>query len=52
MLGLQEKNTLYDEQMNKILNFVELLRDSLTTEHGKVQLCLYHHEKATRNKWM
>ena len=38
---LEEKNALYDEQKLKILNFVELLHDSLITEHGKVLLCLY-----------
>ena len=41
---LEEKNALYDEQKLKILNFVELLHDSLITEHGKVLLCLYHCE--------
>ena len=41
---LEEKNTLYDEQKLKILNFVELLHDSLITEHGKVLLCLYQCE--------
>ncbi len=35
---LEEKNTLYDVQKQKILNFVELLHDSLITEHGKVLL--------------
>ena len=38
---LEEKNILYDEQKMKILNFVELLHDSLITEHGKALLCLY-----------
>ena len=38
---LEEKNALYDEQKMKILNFVELLHDSLISEHGKVLLCLY-----------
>ena len=38
---LEEKNALYDEQKMKIFNFVELLHDSLITEHGKVLLCLY-----------
>jgi hypothetical protein len=37
----EEKNALYDEQKQKILSFVELLHDSLITEHGKVLLCLY-----------
>ncbi len=41
---LEEKNTLYEEQRMKILNFVELLHDSLITEHGKVLLCLYQLE--------
>jgi hypothetical protein len=41
---LEEKNALYDEQKVKILNFVELLHDSLITEHGKVLLCLYQCE--------
>jgi hypothetical protein len=39
--SLEDKNILYDEQKMKILNFVELLHDSLITEHGKVLLCLY-----------
>jgi hypothetical protein len=38
---LEEKNALYEEQRQKILNFVELLHDSLLCEHGKVLLCLY-----------
>ena len=41
---LEEKNALHDEQKLKILNFVELLHDSLITEHGKVLLCLYQCE--------
>ncbi len=41
---LEEKNALYDEQKLKIFNFVELLHDSLITEHGKVLLCLYQCE--------
>ena len=41
---LEEKNALYDEQKLKILNFIELLHDSLITEHGKVLLCLYQCE--------
>ena len=41
---LEEKNALYDEQKLKILNFVELLHDSLITEHGKVLLCMYQCE--------
>ncbi len=38
---LEERNALYDEQKQKVLNFVELLHDSLLCEHGKVLLCLY-----------
>lgn len=38
---LEEKNALHEEQRQKILNFVELLHDSLLCEHGKVLLCLY-----------
>ena len=41
---LEDKNILYDEQKMKILNFVELIHDSLITEHGKVLLCLYQCE--------
>jgi hypothetical protein len=40
----EEKNALYEEQRQKILNFVELLHDSLLSEHGKVLLCLYQLE--------
>ena len=40
----EDKDALYDEQKLKILNFVELLHDSLITEHGKVLLCLYQCE--------
>ena len=40
-MTLEERNALYDEQKQKILNFVELLHESLLTEHGKVLLCLY-----------
>ena len=43
-ITLEERNALYDEQKLKILNFVELLHDSLITEHGKVLLCLYQCE--------
>jgi hypothetical protein len=38
---LDEKIALYEEQKQKILNFVELLHDSLLCEHGKVLFCLY-----------
>ena len=41
---LEEKNGLYNEQKLKILNFAELLHDSLITEHGKVLLCMYQCE--------
>ncbi len=41
---LEDKNNLYDEQKMKIANFLELLHDSLITEHGKVLLCLYQCE--------
>ncbi len=40
-MTLEEKNALYEEQRMRILNFVELLHDSLLCEHGKVVLCLY-----------
>ena len=40
-MTLDEKNIHYDELKQKILNFVNLLHDSLITEHGKVLLCLY-----------
>ena len=40
-MTLEEKNELHEEQKQKILNFVELLHDSLLCEHGKVLLCLY-----------
>ena len=40
-MTLEEKTALYDEQKQKILSFVELLHDSLITEHGKVLFCLY-----------
>ncbi len=40
-MTLEERNALYDFQKQKILNFVELLHDSLLCEHGKVLLCLY-----------
>ena len=41
---LEERNALYDEQKQKVLNFVELLHDSLLCEHGKVLLYLYQCE--------
>jgi len=40
-MTLEEKTALHEEQRQKVLNFVELLHDSLITEHGKVLLCLY-----------
>jgi hypothetical protein len=40
----EEKNALYEEQRQKILNFVDLLHDTLLCEHGKVLLCLYQCE--------
>ena len=43
-MTIDEKNALYDVQKQKILNFVELLHDSLITEHGKVLLCFYQCE--------
>ena len=43
-MTLEEKNALYEEQRQKILNFVDLLHDSLLSEHGKVLLCLYQCE--------
>ncbi len=43
-MTLEEKNALYEEQRMRILNFVELLHDSLLCEHGKVLLCLYQCE--------
>ena len=43
-MTLEEKIALYEEQRMRILNFVELLHDSLLCEHGKVLLCLYQCE--------
>ncbi len=40
----EERNALYEEQKTQILSFVNLLHDSLLTEHGKVLLCLYQLE--------
>ena len=42
--SLEDKMNLCEEQKLKILNFIELLHDSLITEHGKVLLCLYQCE--------
>ncbi len=44
-MTLEEKNTLYEEQRMKILNFVELLHDTCLSEDGKVLLCLYQCQK-------
>ena len=43
-MTLEQKNELYEEQRIRILNFVELLHNSLICEHGKVLLCLYQCE--------
>jgi hypothetical protein len=43
-MTLEERNALYEEKKQKILSFVELLHESLITEHGKVLLCLYQCE--------
>ena len=43
-MTLEQKNALYEEQMQKILSFVRLLHDCLLCEHGKVLLCLYQCE--------
>ena len=43
-MTFEEKNSLYEEQRIRILNFVELLHNSLICEHGKVLLCLYQCE--------
>ena len=43
-MTLEERNTLHEEQKQKVLIFVELLHDSLITEYGKVVLCLYQCE--------
>ena len=40
-MTLEQRNELYEEQRTRILNFVELLHQSLICEHGKVLLCLY-----------
>ena len=38
---LEEKNAHYEEQRERILNFVNLLNDTMVCEHGKALLCLY-----------
>ncbi len=43
-MTLEERNALYEKQKMRILNFVELLHDSLICEHGKVLLCFYQCE--------
>ena len=43
-MTLEQKNELYEEQRIQILNFVELLHQSLICENGKVLLCLFHCE--------
>ena len=40
-MTLEEKNSLHEEQKQKILNFVDLLHNNLISENGKVILCLY-----------
>lgn len=37
-------NELYEEQRTRILNFVELLHESLITDQSKMLLCLYQCE--------
>lgn len=41
---LEEREELYRQQHEQILSFVNLLHDSLVSEHGKVLLCLYQCE--------
>jgi hypothetical protein len=38
---LEEKLQHYEAQRERILNFVNLLNDTLVCEHGKALLCLY-----------
>ncbi len=38
---LEEKLLQYEEQRERILNFVNLLNDTMICEHGKALLCLY-----------
>ena len=42
--SLEEREELYRHQHDQILNFVNLLHDSLVSEHGKVLMCLYQCE--------
>ncbi len=41
---LEEKLLHYEEQRERILNFVNLLNDTMVCEHGKALLCLYQCE--------
>ena len=40
----EEKLLHYEEQREHILNFVNLLNDTMLCEHGKALLCLYQCE--------
>ena len=40
-MTLEEKQQHYDEQRQRISNFVNLLSDTMVCEHGKTLLCLY-----------
>jgi hypothetical protein len=41
---LEEKLLHYEEQRDRILNFVNLLNDTMVCVHGKALLCLYQLE--------
>jgi len=41
---LEDKIQHYEEQRERILNFVNLLHDTMVCEHGKALLCLYQLE--------
>ena len=41
---LEEKLKHYNEQRERILNFVNLLNDTMICEHGRALLCLYQCE--------
>jgi len=41
---LEEKQQHYEKQRERILNFVNLLSDTMLCEHGKALLCLYQLE--------
>jgi len=43
-MTLEEKQQHYDEQRQRISNFVNLLSDTMVCEHGKALLCLYQCE--------